>query len=64
MCTDKKEALFYMMTSFSINVAANYALFFTNPVYGYLSYTYSAIMAISYALTFAIPTYKFYKNPN
>ncbi|KAL4446643.1 hypothetical protein ABPG74_005581 [Tetrahymena malaccensis] len=64
MCDSKQEAMFYMSTSFLMTLAANFALFCTNPVYPYLTSVYTATMAATYVFSFAKPAYKFYQEPN
>ncbi|KAL4496245.1 hypothetical protein ABPG72_012982 [Tetrahymena utriculariae] len=64
MCDNKQEVMFYMSTSFLMTLAANFALFCTNPVYPYLTSVYTATMAATYVFSFAKPAYKFYQDPN
>lgn len=64
MCNDKREALAFILSSFSLNMVANICLYFTNPIYASLPVTYCTLMAFTYIFSFAFPTYKFYRNPN
>lgn len=64
MCDNKHEALFYMLSSFGLAAATNYALFFTSPIDPVLGGHYCLIMSAVYAATFIYPVAKFYMNPS